>query len=120
MKKIMVLLLMLGVGSILLGACGNKQEKEYKEVEEHFTEKLGNKAQKELTIYARKDENKYLYVRLVRIGFTEPSDYLYDTEKKIDKEPTRDDRKRFVENGEKVYETTISYENKKNKKPVTN
>ncbi|HDT7989484.1 TPA: hypothetical protein RD655_002273 [Enterococcus faecalis] len=122
MKKIVVLLLILGVGGILLGACGNKQEKEYKEVEEYFTEKLGNKSQKELTIYSRNDETKYCYVRLTENGKNHSwnIDYLYNIADKTDKEPTQDDRKRFVENGEKVYETTISYENKKNKKPVTN
>lgn len=123
MKRYLLLLVTLFVSLSILGACGNGQDKkEYEEVTNHFQKKLSSPDHDvELTIYSEKGDEKYLFVETVNNRLNHIKHFLWDIEKKDEKylqsntQEEKDYKEKYMEKGEKVFETTIDYDNKEKK-----
>lgn len=122
MKRYLLLLVTLFVSLSILGACGNgKDKKEYEEITTYFTKKLRSADRDvKIVVYENEAENQ-LFVEKNNSRLSSIDYYLWDKEKKhadhLDPQTqvAKDYKEKYMEKGEKVFETTIDYDNKEKK-----
>lgn len=112
------------IGCLLVGLAGcgkgnSQDQKEYEEIIAHFQEKLNSADYNvQLTIYKSSGDETILFVETVNNRLHHIQRFLWDIEKKEQyylqsgTMEEQDYKEKYMEQGEKVFETTIDYDNK--------
>lgn len=115
-------IVVIGCLLVVLVGCGkgnSQDQKEYEEVIAHFQEKLNSEDYNvRLTIYKSSGDETILFVETVNNRLHLIHRFLWDIEKKEQyylqsgTMEEQDYKEKYMEQGEKVFETTIDYDNK--------
>lgn len=114
------------IGCLLVGlvGCGkgnSQDQKEYEEIANYYQNELSspnNDHDIKLNIYRSNEDELQYFIERYHIRHGDIDYYLWDREKKEERgldpltQLTKDLKYKYMEQGEKVFETTIDYDNK--------